>query len=220
MSSKPQAFVGSEFKESEEKLQDYYVHVENDSTTPWVFVVYQEPPDDTVSLAWFASEFRIAPGNKIRFNWKIDYQFMWASTGILKPGVHFEASGLKSCSPTGKNLTKFSIEDNTPRLSDPIHGDESGNLTVVGGPNIPNEKFSIGVAMSENGVFAVNALPNVNTSFTPTLRYWIGAEFEMHVGDVMDIKKATQSAELIYPPNVYDLKATLKEDNTWKIEPL
>ena len=46
---------------------------------------------------------------------------------------------------------------------DPIHEDESGYLTVVGGPNIPNEKFSIGVAMSENGVFAVNAQPNVTT---------------------------------------------------------
>ena len=64
----------------------------------------------TESLAWFASDFRIAPGDKIRFNWKIDYQFMWASTGILKQGVHFEDSGLKPCSPTGKNLTKFSMK--------------------------------------------------------------------------------------------------------------
>ena len=39
---------------------------------------------------------------------------------------------------------------------------------VVGGPKIPNEKFAIGVAMSKNGVFAVNAQPNVTTTFKPT----------------------------------------------------
>ena len=130
--------------------------------------------------------------------------------GRLQPGINFSALGMKDCDPTGANTTNFTITNNTPGLS-------SGTLKIVDGRDVPPNKYAVAVAMSQNGVFAVNAGPNLTHVFTPTPSYWVTAMQDVKQGNVMDIKTVTQNTELKFPPNVYSLTATLQADNTWAV---
>ena len=195
----------------------YSVKMKNQSNQSWSFVVYQQPPANAESLAWFASPFNIGVGSEITFSWDISYQFVWAATGILQPGINFSALGMKDCDPTGTNTTNFTITNNTPQLSDSVVGSSSGTLKIIDDRDVPPNKYSVAVAMSQNGVFAVNAGPNLTHVFTPTPSYWVTAMQDIKEGDVMDIKTVTQNTELHFPPNVYSLTATLQADNTWAV---
>ena len=67
--------------------------------------------------------------------------------------------------------------------------------------------------------YVVNAGPNLTRQFTPEPKYYIVAADEVVEGQVMDITTVTKSGSLVFPPNVYDLTATLKADNQWDIKP-
>lgn len=199
----------------------YSVCVVNHGNRAWKFLVYQKPPSITenLSLAWIASPYHIAVGDSITFKWDIQYSFVWAATGVVKPGVTFIATGLKDCDPNSKNITNFTFLHDTPQLSDPTDGGEPGSLTIKDGSTVPVKTFAVGVGMSGKGTYVVNAGPNLTHVFTPELKYYVLAADEVTEGEVMDITTITGSGDLVYPPNVYNLTATLREDNTWDIAP-
>ena len=200
---------------------NYSVKVVNNGAAPWKFYVYQQPPTiaNNLSLAWFAAPYHIASGDSITFSWNIQYSFVWSATGIIKAGVKFKATGLKDCDPTGKNLTKFSFNNDTPQLSDPTSEGTAGSLTIKDDKSVPSNKFAVGVGMSGKGTYVVNAGPNLTHQFTPEPKYYVVAADEVVEGEVMDITTVTGPGSLVFPPNVYDLNATLKSDNTWDINP-
>ena len=195
------------------------IRMKNESNTAWSFVVYQKPPVGAESLAWLASPFHIDVGSEITFAWNVNYQFVWASTGILKPGINFSALGLKDCDIFHNNMTYFTIKDDGPGLSDAVFGADKGSLKIVDGHDVPLNKYSVGVAMSQNGLFAVNAGPNLTHVFIPTPSYWVAAMIDVKQGDVLDIKTITRNMELRFPLGVASMTATLKADNTWVTEP-
>ena len=199
----------------------YTVTVINDSADAWKFYVFQQPPSiaNNLSLAWFASPYKIAPKDQIQFQWNIQYSFVWSDTGIVKPGVKFTATGLKDCDPQNKNLTTFDFINDTPQLSDPTSGGIAGSLLIKDGPSVSSDTFAVGVGMSGKGTYVVNAGPNLKHKFTADPLYFVVAADEVVEGQVMDITTITQSGSLIFPPNVLDLTATLLADNTWKITP-
>lgn len=198
--------------------QKYSVLITNKSNKPWNFMVFQSPPARAHSLAWFASPFKIGLGDNISFSWGVDYQFLWGKTGELKPGVHFSAGGSKDCDPAVNNMTTFTVTNQTPDLSPSTTGAQKGTLKIVDGSDVPSNIFSVGLAMSGNGIYAVNAGPNLSHVFTPTPSYWVGAMDDVKEGEVMDIKTISQTAELHFPPNVYNLSATLTKENIWEIK--
>ena len=73
--------------------------------------------------------------------------------------------------------------------------------------------------MSGKGTYVVNAGPNLTHQFTPEPKYYVVAADKVEEGEVMDITTVTESGSLAFPPNVYNLTATLKSDNTWDITP-
>ena len=200
-------------------MTTYTVQVVNNSETAWKFYVYQSPPTDIsdLTLAWFTSPFKIPSGSTTRFQWQITYQFVWSAAGVVKPGITFRASGQKDCDPQGANTSTFTFQDDTPDLSDPVSGGNKGSLYIYDDGKVPSQTFAVGVGMSGNGTFVANAGPNLTHDFTPTPAYYIAAADEMEVGQVMDIKTITQSAEIKFPSNAYDMTATLQDDNTWSI---
>ena len=200
-------------------MTKYSVQVVNNSETAWKFFVYQSPPSDVsdLTLAWFASPFRIPSGGDTQFDWDINYQFMWSATGIVKPGITFTASGQKDCDPQDANTTTFTFQDDTPDLSEPVPGGDKGNLYIHDGHNVPSKTFAVGVGMSGSGTFVVNAGPNLGHTLTPTPAYYIAAIDEVKVGEIMDIKTITQTAEIKFPSGVTTMVATLQSDNTWSI---
>lgn len=199
----------------------YALKLINQSAQPWTFYVYQKLPGqvaDVFSLAWFASPYKIRVGDQIRFSWEIDYNFVWSDTGMLIPGVTFDASGKKDCDPAGANTTEFSLSPG-PGLSDPTQGPPAGSLVINDAANVPNNRFSVGIGMSGTGTYVVQAGTNLKHTFTPTPSYWIAAGADIKIGTVLNIQTVTQTAEAKFPANVFDLDCTLQGDNTWSIKP-
>ncbi|UFW88381.1 protein rhiA [Bradyrhizobium barranii] len=199
----------------------YSLLVRNRSAQPWLFYVYQKLPSlqaNIFSLAWFCSPYQIQVGDQIRFTWEIDYNFIWSDTGVLIPGVDFEAWGMKDCSPDGKNTTEFSA-GTAPGLSQPVQAPPSGSLVVKDADNVPNNKFSVGLGMSGTGTYCVQAGTNLTHTFTPTPSYWVAAGTNLKIGTVLSINTITQTAEAKFPSAVYSLDCVLQDNNEWDIQP-
>ena len=197
----------------------YQVTLKNESNQAWKYFLYQEPPPDAPdahSLAWLVSSHKIAVGDYIKFEWSIKYQCVWAESGELVPGVRFVAGGPKNADLTVQNMTKFSLTKDTPSLSAPATGGRSGSLTIIDGPNIPPNKFSVGVAMSGKSTYVVNAGPNLKHVFTPRPSYWVCAVNEVKEGDVMDIEILSQNKMFTFPINVFNQIGTLNACNSWE----
>ena len=207
----------------------YNVMVKNQSSQPWTFFLYQNPPENAKALVWMASPYNIGIGDQYSFSWTDTYQFAWAYTGPLEPGAIFTAGGFKETDPHNKNMTKFTVQDNTPSLSNPTTGGPPGTLVIKDGPAVPSYRYSVGIAMSKHPIFALNAGPNLVHIFTPsnTPSYYVSASNKVTEGEVLYtlmtspfeiLLTATEAKELIFPANVFSLTATLTDANIWDIQ--
>ena len=189
----------------------YTLECINNSVADWVFYIYQKMPQQprqVFSLAWFASPYKISPGSHIEFDWSIDYSFVWGNSGIVQPGVNYNAGGSKPCSLTGNNQTTFSLDDNAPQLSEPTTGGQAGSLTVNQAGNVPNLMFATGIGMSGQGTFVQQALQNAPQVYTPEPIYYVAAATQIQMGIVL-AQTITGAKEVKYPQSLYKLTATL-----------
>lgn len=199
----------------------YSLDIRNESTNTFDFCAYQTSPDigvpDVFSLAWFTK--RAHPSTSLTFTWSTDYSFVWDTTGELVPGVIFKASQVWPADPskTSENAAGYDYTDGAYTFAKET-GAEPGHLYVMEGTNIPDRHSSVGVGMSGQGTFAVQAQPNLNLVFTPHPRYWIAAG-RFFEGEVLDQETITNPAEIDFPANVYTMLAILHADNTWTVEP-
>ncbi|NET46622.1 MAG: protein rhiA [Okeania sp. SIO2B3] len=197
--------------------QKYSLTLVNNSGTPWTFYVYQKMPQpvaNVFSLAWFASPFVIVDGAQITFTWEIVYNFVWSATGMLIPGVNFQASQAIEANLSDANTTTFDVTPG-PSFTPPVKGLPSGSLVIKDQSNVPNNTYSVGIGMSGTGTFVAQAGPNLTHTFTPTPSYWVAAGNQVTVGTVLDITTVTLTKEAKFPVNVYSLKGTLGPDNDW-----
>jgi hypothetical protein len=194
----------------------------NDSTNAWNACVYQTDPSladfKVQSLAWLTKA--AAPTTQVKFEWSIDYSFVWDETGILKPGVIFDASQLWAADLSTTNAVTLS-HLSTPQsayytFQNQQAGPNSGSLYITTDNTVPLNMASVGIGMSNAGTFAVQAQPNLNLIFTPHPTYWI--TFGSFVqGEVLDETEITNVAQIAFPPGVYTMYATLAQDNTWTV---
>ena len=201
-------------------MTKYNLTFVNESTNVGDVCVYQNDPNlgvhNVMSLAWFAK--RAAPETTIRFTWEVNYGFVWSETGHIKPGLLFEASQTKDADLVGKNSVSLKYPNEYYTFTDVVAGPDEGSLYVNQGPNIPLKQASVGIAMSGAPVFAVQAQSNINLMFTPHPNYWITFG-NYKCGQVLDLEAISDSAQILYNDNCFDMTAILKGDNTWKIEP-
>jgi len=200
-------------------MTQYTLHVLNESRNTFDFCVYQKDPDigvaDVLSLAWFTKR---AHGNsKLRFKWTKDYSFVWDETGTLVPGVIFDASEVLPADPRdpAKNAVLYEYTDGAYTFARET-GQSTGHLHVTESGDLPALQSSVGIGMSGNGTFAVQAQPNLNLVFTPHPSYWITAGTFVE-GQVLDVETITNVAPVNFPENVYSMTATLHMDNTWSV---
>lgn len=196
----------------------YTLRLENNSASPWTFYVYQQLPNqesaNVFSLAWFCSPYQIVPGNFIRFQWEIDYGFVWGDTGAIQPGVIFDAGGIVPANLMTANNTIFTTQPG-PHLTSPEKGDPAGSLKVSDENNVPNNRFSVGISMSGAGTFVTPAGPNLDHIFTPTPSYWIAAGTNVRIGTILNIATITRNKEVEFPHAEFDRKFSLNQANTW-----
>ena len=201
--------------------QQYSLTLKNQSGRDWVFYVYQEMPDQTptmLSLAWFASPYPIAVDDQIEFQWYISYNFVWGSTGELKPGITYKASGKKDADLRTSNSTTFGYNaSGSPTLSVPTLAPKSeGSLVIQDLDNIPDKRYSVGIGMSGQGTFVEQAGPNLDHFFTPTPIYSVGAATKRSVGEVLDIKTITRTEKVEFPVSIYAVTMTLNSSYKWE----
>jgi hypothetical protein len=92
---------------------------------------------------------------------------------------------------------------------------ELGSLYVTESSRVPIGTATVGIGMSNAGVFAVQAQPNMNLVFTPHPEYWITAgTYEQ--GQVLDREQITNSANVEFEATT-DMVAVLSPVNTWQI---
>lgn len=200
--------------------QKYSVLITNQSNRAWKFVIYQNTPPDANRLAWLVTPYNIDKRNSYCFSWETGYQFMWVATGDLGLQKGYIAEGIQDCNPDGNNQTKFTVTNNTPALSSPTTGAKKGTLKIIDGPDVPPNRFSVGLAMYQRGIYVQDAGPNLTHMFTPDPipSYWVCGMNDVEEGSVIKLMTIiTPSEELYFPSNVYNLNATLNSDNTWKI---
>jgi hypothetical protein len=197
--------------------QEYSLTLKNESGRDWVFYVYQTMPDPTptmLSLAWFASPYPIAVSDEIEFKWYIDYNFVWGSTGEIKPGITYKASGKKDADLQKSNSTEFGYNSSgAPTLSLPTLDEKSKGTLVI---NDLDKKYSVGIGMSGQGTFVEQAGPTLQHFFTPTPIYWVGAATKMSVGEVLDIKTLTKTEKVVFATRVYAVTKTLNASYQWE----
>ncbi|MGC6388034.1 protein rhiA [Ewingella sp. S1.OA.A_B6] len=199
-------------------MTKYSVTVENNSVNTGAICIYQTSPDITdpkvMSLAWFSKVAH--PLTKVTFDWTIDYSFVWDETGVLIPGVTFDASQSLATDLNSKNQVTLVYSDGAFVFEDQTKGARNGTMYITNDSSLPLNQASVGVGMSGAGTFVVQAQPNINLNFTPHPTYWV--TFGNYTpGQVLDIGEITNNQQLIFQPNIYDLDVQLKTDNTWSV---
>jgi rhizosphere induced protein len=194
---------------------------QNNSSNTWTAAVYQQAPGpdvpDAMSLAWFAEE--AAPTTQLIFNWTIDYQFVWSEVGTLAPGVVFTASQKLGADPGGTN-NQVTFTNEPPFTFTGQSSGPAGSLTIVQDSTIPFNTASIGIGMNGSSLYALPAQPRVTAQFTPTPNYFITFGTDIMIGQVLDVREViSTSAQIIFPPNVFSMTATLNADNSWTVQP-
>ncbi len=197
----------------------YTLTVVNDSTLNGSVCVYQKDPEqgkyeNLYSLAWF-SKF-CHPGTQLKFKWSIDYSFVWSETGILKPGVSFEASQALPADPQNpaKNAIGFIKAGGAYEFANPTRPGIPGQLQIQTDATIPCNDVAIGIGMSGQPTFAIGGTPNFTYSFIPHPEYWIAfGKFEE--GEVIDLNQVSTTAQVVFPVNVYAQTLVFNKDNTW-----
>lgn len=199
----------------------YSLTVTNNSTQFQDLCVYQKPVNlgvpDALSLAWLTAP--AWPGTTVTFTWSLDYNFVWAQTGSLKPGVTFQAQQTLSADPDSliSNQVQFDYRNGaftfvpgaangTPQL---------GSLYIRELSGVPANSATVGIGMSNAGTFAVQAQPNSNLVFTPHPEYWITAG-TFTAGEVLDIEQITNEAEVPYD-GTFEMNAVLGSTNLWTV---
>jgi hypothetical protein len=201
----------------------YSLALINQSQFAGSFVCYQQDSGigvpGALSLAWFA---KIAhPTVKVYFQWSIDYSFIWAETGLLKPGIPFLPSQLVDADPQGKkgpNEIQFTYQEGGFTFSNPSKQGIPGALTIntIGG--FPDYKASVGIGMAGQGIYAVQAYPQTTYTFRPQPKYWV-AFGDYTQGEVLDINQIGNKVEVVFPSNVYAMTAIYGPDGNWTIYP-
>ncbi len=106
-------------------------------------------------------------------------------------------------------------------FTNPTKGTDPSRIYLAESSNIPvNSQAAVGVTMSGKTVYAVQARPNQNLTFSPKVSYFL-AYGNYEPGTVLDVSTINNPWKLEYPTGVYSLEVTLNADNTWSTpEPL
>lgn len=195
----------------------YTLTINNRSAHSDYFMVFQNDPgsfdSNAMALAWFSKYSNPGPNVTVKFTWTIDWGFSWADTGVLAPGVRYDANDVTPATSTTNQITldyngafQFTNQQAGP---DPtlFYIRENGDIPV-------NSSGSVGITMSGSTVYATQARPNNNLTFSPHPQYFL-AYGNYQEGQVIDVSTVNNPLELDYETGIYSLTVTLNADDTW-----
>jgi len=192
----------------------YSITITNQSAHSDYLMVFQQDPGslapDAMALAWF-SKFS-NPGSTDLFSWQITWGFSWADTGTLAAGATFAVSQQTSAS----NGNQITLSNNGAyEFVDQTDGPDANLFYIVEDGSIPvDASGSVGITMYGNTVYAVQATPNTNLTFTPHPQYFL-AYGNYTPGLVLDLSAVNKPLPLTYEAGIYSLAVTLNPDDSW-----
>lgn len=195
----------------------YSVEFINKSSNSGNVAIFQKAPDQKAqnifSLAWF-SKF-VNPNVHETFRWNINYSFVWSDTGQVKPGVIFE--GGEEVPADLQSANTITLDYNGGYLFSPTSfTGQAGSLYIDESGNVPLKQAAVGIGMSNAGTFVKAAQPNLHLEFIPHPSYWI-VFGNYEEGEILDIEQISNAVELVFEPNIYNVVATLQQNNTWAV---
>ena len=196
-------------------MSQYTLPVNNNAAHTDYVMVFQKDPGawapNAMSLAWLSKKSN--PGSLVTFDWTIDWGFSWSNAGELIPGVKYRSSQDYTIANGHNQVTldyngAFQFQDFT-KGTDPDH------LYMLENESIPvGSTGSVGVTMSGSTVYATQARPNTNLTFSPHPTYYLSyGDYE--AGTVLDVSTVNNPLEVRFDTGVYDLEVTLQADNSW-----
>lgn len=197
----------------------YKVVIKNRSSMNGKMCIFQKLPDQHLSnifsLAWFSKQCNA--NTTLTFEWAVKYSANWAETGILKPGISFQAGQSEDADPSDKKKNSFGLTliDGGYQFVPAAKQAEAGTIGIFADGNIPNSQASIGIGMNGEPAFATQALMNYNFIFEPKVRYYL-VFGNYQQGVVMDLTASTDAFEIAFPKNVFEREIELGDDNMFR----
>lgn len=194
----------------------HLLKLQNQSTQPWTFFVYQAPISwnpGIASLVWIASPLVVEVGMHATLIWNDCIDFLWSTRSQSAKGMHFSGGGQCRVNPMVGNGVLFSQNRNAPGLSQQPESANSGALTIAVASNVPVNSYSVGTTM--DGAGTMLAMANRGQTFDFTSDYWIAAAIDIEVGSIIDSASVAAKLKISFPVNVHSLSYCLNEQNQW-----
>lgn len=195
----------------------YSVTFRNRSCNRGSVCIYQTNPNlepDVMSLAWITK--RVHPTTTVTFEWSEDYGFTWSETGELKPGIIFRASQIWLADEKYYNSVVYKYIDEAYTFENLSHRDKNGIFYIEQDYTIPLRTSSVGISVAGASAFVTQAQPNLTLMFKPKTDYWITFG-NYSQGEVLNLAEICNKQKLNFGLNMYNMNATLNEDNSWEV---
>jgi len=210
-------FVGSYGLSS---YSQYTINFRNNSNYTgrvFLFQTNENNESDVYSVAWM-SKFSHG-GTPMQFNWTSDeYSFVWADTGKLVYGTHFDTAQIVYADPVALNMITLQMFLGAFSLYNQTKGPESGKYFIKHGSDIPEERVSSGIALSGCTLFVRQGSSNQIHSYDIEGSRIFVSYGDYESGRILDLNSLNNTAELVFPRNVFTLYVTLNPDLTWTID--
>ncbi len=201
------------------------LRVVNNSSRFFDLCVYQYPVDvgvgGALSLAWLTEP--AWPRSTVTFSWRETYDFVWGDAGDVVPGAAFQAGQVWPADLNDPALQQVRLDydrdaftfvrhtvTTQPRPGS-LYIQESGSIPVAGGG-------TVGIGMSGAGTLVVPTRPNLDLVFTPHPAYHVAAG-TFATGQILEPSEITSSAQIVFPPDVTSMVATIGPDERWSVAP-
>lgn len=199
----------------------YSLEVINRSSVSWNACLYQNDSKWTSSriypVAWKSRN--VLPGSTITYQWRKNYAFCWARTGVLQPGISFRSYQIINGDLNSYNKITLTNEGSSFYFTNLTSSGVQGSMTIYQDLMIPFREAAIGLAMEGSAFCAAQASPNQQTSFFPANTKYFITMGNYQMGQVLDTSSVAYSTEIVFPEGIYSLTATYNADGSWTITP-
>jgi len=209
--------------------EQYVVTFVNNSANTGTVCLYQTFPGfgaigAAYSLAWMTT--KAAPSTTVGFQWSPVLGFAWDQIGVLAPGLIFTAAEYLPANLDSLNQVTLTQLNGGLQFVNQGPGPKPGSLFIQQDGTVQLNNAAVAFEMSGQPTLAVQAQPNMTVVLQPASLYWIiFGTFEQ--GEVLDTTlfggnaeaEFTKPAQIVFPPGVFAMTATLNPDNTWTVQP-
>lgn len=205
--------------ETDSAGQTYTVNFINNSSNPGYAYMFQSNPganlQGVLALAWFT--YGLNSGSQATFQWEVDYNMFWSTTGVLAGGVNVIASQSMDCTLQNNNEIGLTYNSFGFTFQDQTTSTTPG-ISFIEDNTIPANTASVGIGMSGAGTFAVQAQPNMTANFNPTPTYWLGFSLApIKQGSVLITQNPTGVPQITFPASMFTATVTLSSTNVFSV---